>query len=61
MYTFSVESVVRGYCKYKDIWDAAIDRLEFPCEREPSNPHDPSAVAVYGKTKLRYKCRWLCS
>lgn len=46
MYTFSVESVVRGYHEYKDIWDAAIDGLELPCEREPGNPHDPSAVAV---------------
>ena len=46
MYTFSVESVIRGYHKYKDIRDAAIDRLELPCEREPGNPHDTSAVAV---------------
>ena len=46
MYTFSVDSVVRGYQGYKDIWDADIDGLELPCKREPSNPHDPSAVAV---------------
>ena len=46
MYTFSVESVIRGYHEYKDIWDAAIDGLELPCEREPGNPHDTSAVAV---------------
>ena len=46
MYTFSVDSVVRGYHEYKDIWDADIDGLELPCKREPGNPHDPSAVAV---------------
>ena len=46
MYALSVVSVVRGYHEYKDIWDAAIDGLELPCEREPRNSHDPSAVAV---------------
>ena len=46
MYTFLIESVVWGYHEYKDIWDAAIDGLELSCEREPGNPHDPSAVAV---------------
>ena len=50
MYTFSVQSVVRGYHEYKDICDIAIDGL--PCKREPGNPHDQSAV-----NKLRYKCR----
>ena len=46
MYTFSVESVIRGYHKYKDICGAAIDRVKRPCKREPGNPHDPSAVAI---------------
>ena len=46
MYTFSVDSVVRGYHEYKDIWDADIDGLELPCKREPGNLHDPSVVAV---------------
>ena len=46
MYAFLVESVIRGYHEYKDIWDAAIDVLELPCEREPGNLHDLSAVAV---------------
>ena len=46
MYVFSIESVVRGYHEYKDIWDAAIDGLELSCEREPGNPHDPVAVGV---------------
>jgi len=43
---FLIESVIQGYHEYKDIWDVAIDGAELPCEREPGNPHDPSAVAV---------------
>ena len=46
MYTFSIESIIQGYHEYKDIWDADMDGIELPCEREQGNPHDPSAVAV---------------
>ena len=46
MYTFSLQSVVRGYHEYKEIWDAAVDGVDLPCEREPGNPHDIFAVAV---------------
>ena len=46
MFMLSVESVIRGYHEYKDIWDPAIGGLELPCKRKPGNPHDPSAVAV---------------
>ena len=46
MYTFLIESVVRGYHEYKDIWDAVVDGIELPCEREPGNPQNPSAIAV---------------
>lgn len=46
MYTFSLDSVVRGYHEYKDIWDAEMDGAGLPCEREPGNPHDTFAVAV---------------
>ena len=34
------------YHEYKEIWDAAVDRVNLPCEREPGNPHDTFAVAV---------------
>ena len=44
MYAFLVVSVVQGYHGYTDIWDAAIDELELPCEREPGNSHYPSAI-----------------
>ena len=40
MYTFSFNSVVRGYHEYKDIWDAEVDGASLPCEREPGKSHD---------------------
>ena len=40
MYTFSFNNVVRGYHEYKDIWDAEVDGISLPCEREPGKPHD---------------------
>ena len=43
--SFSVESVVRGYYAYKDIW-AAVYGEELPCEREAGNRVDAFAVAV---------------
>ena len=42
MYMFSLDSIVRGYHEYKDIWDAEVDGAE----REPGNSHDTFAVAV---------------
>ena len=47
VHAFVVSSVVRGYHKYKDVWSAPIDGRELPCKREPSNPRDTSAVAVF--------------
>ena len=46
MYTFLIENVVQGYHEYKDIWDAAIDGIELPCEREPGNLYESSAVTL---------------
>ena len=40
-FTFSIETVVRGYHVYKEIWEAAIREVELPCEREIGNAHDP--------------------
>ena len=45
-FVFSIETVVRGYHVYKEIWEAAIDEVELPCEREIGNTHDPFAVHV---------------
>ena len=41
---FSVEVVVRGYHKYKDIWVAAVSE-ELSFRREPTNREDRFAVA----------------
>ena len=46
VFTFSIETVVRGYHVYKEIWEAAIDGVELPCKREIGNAHDPFAVAI---------------
>ena len=43
--TFTVESCVRGYHIYKDIWDATIGE-ELQCARESNNSNDRYAVAV---------------
>ena len=43
--TFSIESSVRGYHIYKDIWEAAEGEM-LHCTRENSNSHDPFAVAI---------------
>ena len=40
-----IESMVRGYHVYKDIWDAAEDEL-LDCRREPFNSYNPFAVSV---------------
>ena len=38
-----VESMVRGYHVYKDIWSAAVGQ-RLPCKQERGNPHDPYAI-----------------
>ena len=43
--TFAVESMVRGYHVYQEIWIAAVGE-ELPCVRETDNHRDPFAVAV---------------
>ena len=40
-----MESCVRGYHAYKDIWEASVGE-ELPCQREIGNRADPFAVAV---------------
>ena len=43
-FTFSIETVVRGYHIYKEIWNAAMDGTELLCEREIGNAHDPFSI-----------------
>ncbi len=45
MGSFSVETVVRGFHVYKEVWDAAFGE-ELPCRRDVGNSHDPYAVAM---------------
>ena len=42
---FSVESVIRGYHEYKDVWVAVVGE-ELLCTREPSNREDQFVVAI---------------
>ena len=43
--SFDVEAIVRGYHKYKDVWNAMIgERLH--CEREAGNVHDLYNIIV---------------
>ena len=51
VFAFSIETVVRGYHVYKEIWEAAIDGVELPSKREIGNAHDPFAVAIKKATQ----------
>jgi len=43
--SFTVQSVIRGYHEYKDMWIAVIGE-ELSCKREPTNREDQFGVAV---------------
>ena len=45
MERFSIDSCVRGYHVYNDIWEASVGE-ELPCHRKDGNPTDPYAVAI---------------
>ena len=54
METFQMESCVRGYHVYKDLWEAVVgERLE--CQREHDNPSDTYAV----ECRKRRNSSWL--
>ena len=42
---FSIDSAVRGFHVYKDIWNPEIGEVLL-CEQEFGNLHDPYAVSV---------------
>ena len=46
VYTFAVNSVIRGYHEYKTVWESPADGEVLRCEREVGNSHDTYAVAV---------------
>ena len=45
MFEFSVNSMVRGYHVYQEVWEVRIGEV-LPCLREVGNRHDPYAIAV---------------
>ena len=57
VHAFTILSVVRGYHEYKDVWSTPIDGTELPCEREPGNPRDTSAVVTTHAASLSQICR----
>ena len=46
MYSFSIDSMIRGYHQYKTIWENPSHHDELLCEREIGNAHDTHAVAI---------------
>ena len=46
-----VESCIRGYHYYQNIWDPVVDEV-LACVREDGNPHDRYAIAVYKDTRV---------
>ena len=44
--TFVVDSAIRGYHIYKNIWPSPVAEERLQCEREVGNSHDPMSVAV---------------
>ena len=46
VFTFTFESMVRGYHEYQLIWGVPAVGEELNCHRELGNSHDPYAVAV---------------
>ena len=51
MNSYTIETVVRGYHVYWDIWEAAVGQI-LPCQRERGNVHDPYAVAVVNRLAM---------
>ena len=45
MESYSIDSVIRGYHIYNDIWPAPIGEI-LHCKRERFSPSDPYAVAM---------------
>ena len=45
MFAFSVNSMVRDYHVYQEVWEVHIGEI-LPCVREVGNRHDPYAITV---------------
>ena len=45
-FIFVVELMIRGYHKYKTVWENPVLAEELHCMRVIGNPHDPTAVVI---------------
>ena len=52
-----IESYVRGYHAYMDIWTPVIGQALL-LKREPTNSQDVHAVAIYFEDQIDYRYRW---
>jgi len=46
MFTFVVDSIVRGYHEYIAAWENPVLGDKFSCVRELGSPHNPTAFAI---------------
>ena len=46
VYSFAIESMIRGHHEYKHVWENPSEDDELVCEREIGNAHDTHAVAI---------------
>ena len=44
--SFVIDTAIRGYHVYKDIWPNSIDEEQLTCECEVGNSHHPLAIAI---------------
>ena len=44
--SFTMDSIIRGYHVYKDVWSSFIGEMLY-CQRDVHNHHDPFMVVVY--------------
>ena len=54
--SYVVESVVRGYHVYKEIWNAIVGRLS--CQQETGTPHNLYTVAVMERDVIVVHVPW---
>ena len=55
--SFTIDSMIRGYHIYKDVWSSFIGEV-LCCRRDVRNHHDPFAIAIsINGSKLSNFCR----
>ena len=58
MDSFTVESIIRGYHIYEEMWSSVIEVLVCRCNTQ--SRHDPFAIAICkGTTVVRQITRWI--